>query len=131
MLCSNMLLLLLFSRNDALFGGLLARCDFVVNALPLNASTAGLLDAMFFGRLRKGAVLINLGRGAHINDQDMLAALVRAIDILSSLAPPTVSARCHSSAGAASFWEEGRWGGPNRDVEQRALFRSRLPIKKI
>ena len=54
---------------------LLARSDIVVNLLPLTAQTRGLLDARFFAALPSKASIVNLGRGAHVVDADLLAAL--------------------------------------------------------
>ena len=56
---------------------LLARADIVVNLLPLTASTRGLLDAAFFAALPAKASVVNLGRGAHVVEADLLAALDR------------------------------------------------------
>ena len=54
---------------------LLARSDIVVNLLPLTPATQGLLDARFFAALPRGAGIVNLARGAHVVDADLLAAL--------------------------------------------------------
>jgi glyoxylate/hydroxypyruvate reductase A len=54
---------------------LLPHSDIVINLLPLTTATAGLLDARFFAALRQGAGLVNLARGAHVVDADLLAAL--------------------------------------------------------
>jgi glyoxylate/hydroxypyruvate reductase A len=54
---------------------LLPGADIVVNLLPLTPATRGLLDARFFAALPRGASLINVARGAHVVDQDLLAAL--------------------------------------------------------
>ncbi len=54
---------------------LLATSDVVVNLLPLTPDTRGLLDASFFAALPAKASLVNLGRGAHVVDADLLAAL--------------------------------------------------------
>jgi len=43
--------------------------------LPLTAETENILDAKLFGHLPDGAVLINVGRGAQLNEADLLAAL--------------------------------------------------------
>jgi glyoxylate/hydroxypyruvate reductase A len=53
----------------------LPKSDIVLNLLPLTAATRGLLDAHFFARMRPGAALVNLARGAHVVDDDLLAAL--------------------------------------------------------
>ena len=54
---------------------LLASHEIVVNLLPLTPATRGLLDARFFAALPRGAGLVNLGRGAHVVDADLLTAL--------------------------------------------------------
>ena len=54
---------------------LLAQSDFVVAMLPLSDSTRGMVDARLFGRMKPGAVFINGGRGATVNEDDLLAAL--------------------------------------------------------
>ncbi|HEV7619171.1 MAG TPA: glyoxylate/hydroxypyruvate reductase A [Burkholderiaceae bacterium] len=45
----------------------------VVCALPLTAQTTGLLNRDTLGKLPKGAYLINVARGAHLVDEDLLA----------------------------------------------------------
>lgn len=60
--------------DDALLP-LLARTDIVVNLLPLTPATRGLLCARTFDALPRGASLVNLARGAHVVDEDLLAAL--------------------------------------------------------
>ena len=54
---------------------LLQRSDILVNLLPLTRETRGLLSAQEFALMKPGAALINFGRGATINQQDLLAAL--------------------------------------------------------
>ena len=63
-------------RRDgpALHSGL-AECDIAVNLLPLTPATRGLLDARFFAALPAKASVVNLARGAHVVDADLLAAL--------------------------------------------------------
>ena len=53
----------------------LAGAEIVVNLLPLTAATHGLLDARFFAALPSAAAIVNLARGAHVVDGDLLAAL--------------------------------------------------------
>ena len=53
----------------------LAGAELVVNLLPLTPATRGLLDARAFAALPRGASLVNLARGAHVVDADLLAAL--------------------------------------------------------
>lgn len=54
---------------------LLAKTEIVVNLLPLTPSTRGLFDADRFNAMRRGASLVNLARGAHVVEADLLAAL--------------------------------------------------------
>lgn len=54
---------------------LLAEAQVVVNLLPLTPDTRGLLDARFFAALPPGAGVVNVARGAHVVDEDLLAAL--------------------------------------------------------
>ena len=53
----------------------LAQADVVVNLLPLTAETRGLLNAATFAQMPRGASLVNLARGAHVVEADLLAAL--------------------------------------------------------
>jgi glyoxylate/hydroxypyruvate reductase A len=53
----------------------LAETQILINLLPLTAATTGILNVDLFNRLPAGAALINLGRGGHLNDADLLAAL--------------------------------------------------------
>jgi glyoxylate/hydroxypyruvate reductase A len=62
-------------RDGSALAPRLAAADIVVNLLPLTPATTGLLDARFFAALPPQAALVNLGRGAHVVDADLLAAL--------------------------------------------------------
>jgi glyoxylate/hydroxypyruvate reductase len=62
------------AERDALWQQL-PHSDVVVNLLPLTADTAGLLDAGFFAGLPRHAGLVQLGRGAHLVEDDLLRAL--------------------------------------------------------
>lgn len=53
----------------------LAASRIVVCALPLTAATEGLLDASAFAKMPRGAYLINVARGAHIVEPDLIAAV--------------------------------------------------------
>jgi glyoxylate/hydroxypyruvate reductase len=61
-------------RGQALLP-LLAQAKVVINLLPLTPQTHGILNAGFFAALPRGAGVVNLGRGAHVVDADLLAAL--------------------------------------------------------
>jgi len=54
---------------------LLAQSDFVVAMLPLSDSTRGMVNAALFGQMKAGAVFINGGRGATVDEAALLAAL--------------------------------------------------------
>lgn len=60
--------------SDELFK-LAAEADFIVNALPLTEETTGLLDKEFFTAAKRGAILINVGRGPTVVTDDLIAAL--------------------------------------------------------
>lgn len=53
----------------------LARSDILVCLLPLTPETQGILSQRLFRQLPPGAVLINLGRGNHLVETDLLDAL--------------------------------------------------------
>ncbi|MBT5107207.1 MAG: D-2-hydroxyacid dehydrogenase [Rhodospirillaceae bacterium] len=53
----------------------LREADVIVLACPLNAETRGFVNAGFFAALKKDAILINIARGALIDDAAMIAAL--------------------------------------------------------
>ena len=58
--------------------GLAAALDgaaILVNLLPLTPATRGVLDAAAFRRLAPGAGVVNFGRGGHLVEADLLAAL--------------------------------------------------------
>ena len=54
---------------------LLARSEIVVNALPLTTQTVGLLDAAALAAMPRGAYLINIARGQHLVEADLIAAV--------------------------------------------------------
>jgi glyoxylate/hydroxypyruvate reductase len=53
----------------------LKRSEIVVNLLPLTDETKDILNASAFAQMPKGASVINLGRGPHIAEADLMAAL--------------------------------------------------------
>lgn len=60
--------------NDAL-GGLLGDADWVVCVAPLTEESRGMFDAAAFARMKPGAHFINVGRGQHVIEKDLVEAL--------------------------------------------------------
>ena len=57
------------------FDELLERSDIISIHAPLNDRTENLMDRQAFGRMKSNAVLINVGRGPIVNENDLLWAL--------------------------------------------------------
>ena len=53
----------------------LKNTDVLINILPLTAATAGILKKHLFTELPKGAYLINVGRGGHLVEKDLIPLL--------------------------------------------------------
>jgi glyoxylate/hydroxypyruvate reductase A len=68
-------------RGVAVFSGeegfepFLAQTDVLVCLLPLTPQTRGILNARTFAAMPKGSTLIHCGRGEHLVEADLLAAL--------------------------------------------------------
>ena len=58
-------------RLDAFLQG----CRVVVNVLPLTPQTTGILNAQRFAAMPGGSYVVNIGRGGHLVEADLLAAL--------------------------------------------------------
>ena len=54
---------------------MLDETEVLVNLLPLTQETQGILNSKLFERMRRGGYLIQVGRGEHLVEQDLLAAL--------------------------------------------------------
>ena len=54
---------------------LAGQADVIVNALPLTSATENLLDKTFFDATRKGVLFVNVGRGATVHTDALVAAL--------------------------------------------------------
>lgn len=54
---------------------LAARSDVVINAVPLTPQTTNLFDRKFFDTVKRGAIFINVARGASVVTDELVAAL--------------------------------------------------------
>lgn len=54
---------------------LAGEADVIVNALPLTTATRGLLGTAFFDATKEGALFVNVGRGATVDTEALIAAL--------------------------------------------------------
>src|SRR6478609_5861289 len=64
----------LFLGRDQL-EAFLAQTDIAVCLLPLTPETEGIFCARTFAMMPRGAMLVNVGRGKHVVDKDLIAAL--------------------------------------------------------
>lgn len=63
-----------FHGRDGLFA-MLAETEVLVNLLPLTPATVGILNRDVFKAMRRGGYLIQVGRGPHLVEIDLLSAL--------------------------------------------------------
>ncbi|MEM7092761.1 MAG: D-2-hydroxyacid dehydrogenase [Actinomycetota bacterium] len=54
---------------------LLGRADAIVSALPASDATTDLYDAAMFAAMKPGVLFQNVGRGPHVVEEDLIAAL--------------------------------------------------------
>ena len=91
-------------HGDDQLDAFLSGCDTLVCLLPLTPQTRGFLDAALFAKLPHGAHLINVGRGDHLVEADLLAALQSG-----QLAAATLDAFSVEPLPADhAFWREPR-----------------------
>jgi glyoxylate/hydroxypyruvate reductase len=64
----------IFHGRDQL-ASFLGQTDIAVCLLPLTAETEGIFCARTFAMMPRGAMLVNVGRGKHVVDKDLIAAL--------------------------------------------------------
>lgn len=62
-------------RSKETLHEVLAASEIVVCALPLTAATEGLLDARAFAAMPRDSYLVNVARGAHVVEADLIAAV--------------------------------------------------------
>jgi glyoxylate/hydroxypyruvate reductase A len=62
-------------HGEAALATLLGEADIVVNLLPLTPATRALFGAARLAQMKADASLVNLARGAHVVEADLLAAL--------------------------------------------------------
>jgi phosphoglycerate dehydrogenase-like enzyme len=99
---------------------MLERADWVVLAVPHTAATRGLVGAAALARMKRDAVLVNLGRGALVDEPALIAALQEgriagaALDVVQDepLPPesplwvmPNVLLTPHVSGLGPRYWE--------------------------
>jgi len=61
--------------GDAELPDFLSGCDVLICLLPLTDATRGIMNASMFAQLPKGAAIINMGRGEHVVETDLLVAI--------------------------------------------------------
>ncbi|MBT6272338.1 MAG: glyoxylate/hydroxypyruvate reductase A [Rhodobacteraceae bacterium] len=57
------------------FDTFLSKSDIVVCMLPLTPETKDIMNASFFKKMKNGASIINVARGPHLNEEDLLVAI--------------------------------------------------------
>jgi glyoxylate/hydroxypyruvate reductase A len=64
-------------RSETSLDEVLAANEIVVCALPLTPDTDGLFDARAFAQMSRGSYLINIARGSHVVEADLIDAVRR------------------------------------------------------
>ncbi|MDR3099128.1 MAG: glyoxylate/hydroxypyruvate reductase A [Paraburkholderia sp.] len=86
------------------FDAFLSEVKVLVNLLPATPDTENVLDARTFGKLPRGAYLVNVARGAHLVEEDLVEALASG-----TLAAATLDVFRHEPlAPEHPFWREPR-----------------------
>jgi glyoxylate/hydroxypyruvate reductase len=65
--------------GDQALSDFLAQTDILVCLLPLTSETRGVLNKSLFEALPRGAQLVNVGRGGHLVEADLIEALERGL----------------------------------------------------
>jgi phosphoglycerate dehydrogenase-like enzyme len=66
-----------WQRSSGPLQAALADAQIVVNALALTPQTEGILDAAAFAAMPQGGYLVNIARGQHVVEPDLIAAIQR------------------------------------------------------
>lgn len=61
--------------GSAQLSAFLGQCDILICVLPLTEQTTGILNRELFEQMPEGAALVNMGRGGHLIEQDLLQVL--------------------------------------------------------
>ena len=56
-----------------------AQSDFIIMALPANKETHHMIDADALGKMKSNAVLINIARGAVVDEEALISALENGV----------------------------------------------------
>ncbi|MFD9393073.1 2-hydroxyacid dehydrogenase [Streptomyces sp. NPDC060000] len=120
---------------------LLPEADVVILCTPLNESTTGLVDAGFLARMKDGALLVNVARGAVVDTRALLAAvgggrLTAALDVTD----PEPLPPGHPLWSAPGVLVSPHVGGPTSAflpravrllVDQLGRFVNREPLRNV
>ena len=107
-----------WSRSTgASLDALLATSGIVVCALPLTPETEGILGARAFATVPRGSYLINIARGAHVAEPDLIAAVRDG-----QLAGAALDVQCHEPMPA----DDPLWAVPGITITPHIAAQSSL-----
>jgi len=111
---------------------LLPEAEVVVIGLPLTDSTRGIVDAAFLAALPDGALLVNVGRGALVDTDALLAELrtERLHAALDVVDPEPLPAE-HPLWGAPNLLLTPHVGGATTAMQPRALRLLRAQVERL
>jgi phosphoglycerate dehydrogenase-like enzyme len=120
----------------------LARADAVVLTVPFTDETRNLLDAERIGRMKAGAVLVNIGRGGTVDESALAAALAdgklrgAALDVFETEPLPADSPLW----GVANLLITAHYAGATPRYDERAMalaldnlarYRAGRPLRNV
>ena len=121
---------------------LLPDADIVVDLLPLTSQTEKFIDGRFIAQMKKGALLVNAGRGRTVDTDALLAALeagrIRAaLDVTDPEPLPSEHPIWHAPnvmitphiAGTVAKWEERAYRFAGEQIRRYAADRPLLGIE--